>query len=270
MPFDNHYRRDISEWFCKSLNADMILAEAAKPRRKYIGASWIGYECERRVALKATKQSQPIVDPRVLRLLDHGHYIEPMVLNWLKNTYDIITHDDEGNQFSFEHLNGEYKGHCDAIFLGDKGRDEGLKFPCVSDIKGLGNAAFKEVQERGVHNARPEYWNQLNIYAHSIKPVYNGVKLDLSQNEMLFIAYKKEGSRDLTKPWWDVTPDDLYVEMLYPNRDKAIEMFRRAERLLSDRNPENYPKISEDRTFFKCKMCEYYEECHGKITIDAL
>ena len=97
----------------------IVAGEKKRTRRKYIGASSIGDEFQRKIQYRYLNYP---VDPdkeftaRTLRIFQFGHEIEDYTAKWLKDAgFDLRTEKKDGKQFGFSIANDEVKGHIDGV-----------------------------------------------------------------------------------------------------------------------------------------------------------
>lgn len=261
--------RDISTRFMKPVEEALLEKERNTPKRDYLGASGIGYLCERRVRfsngheepdVENTEETEEEIEqvvtdkfsPQLLRIFKHGHMIEEVYAEHFNLAYDLVEVDDNGKQFGFSELDGKFKGHCDGVFMGMRDPYEPVfDFPALWEHKGLNASGFSQLKQRGLFLSYPHYYAQLNLYAFLIKPVIGGVERDLSKNPVIFSAVSKN-------------TDEVHIEAIIPNRESAIFHYERAKRILEDGgDPSIAPVYSQDRNHMVCKVCPYRERCHG-------
>lgn len=97
----------------------IVAGEKKRERRKYIGASSIGDECQRKIQYRYLNYP---VDPdkefsaRTLRIFQFGHNIEDYAAKWIRDAgFDLRTESKQGEQFGFSIADGEIRGHIDGV-----------------------------------------------------------------------------------------------------------------------------------------------------------
>ena len=154
----------------------------------------------------------------------------------------LITHDEEGNQYGFSDFDGKFKGHYDGAI---KGILEAPKTWHVWEHKEVNEKGFNKFHsiknERGTKNTlekwNERYYAQAQVYMH-----YTGMKRH-------FTTVSTMGGRD--------------YQTCRTNYDKARaeEYIRKAQVIIDAQKPP--AKISDRPDFYMCRWCAYKEECHG-------
>lgn len=197
--------------------------------RDYLGASFLGDECDRQIWYKY-KLPRPEVDARRMRIFELGHMIEAWLIQSLKDAgLTVYDKDEAGKQFGF--IDEEIAGHCDGVVVGLPESDK----PHLLEMKGLAHDWFTKLQKSGLEAYSRPYWVQIHIYMY---------KLELE--DCLFMAMNKDNC-------------ELYYERVkLDTRLAKAELLKGKEIARSVNEPERkYAKSN----FFKCKMCDYQKEC---------
>lgn len=166
-------------------------------------------------------QPIPITSAQVLRKFDVGHALEGCVYKWLTDDGFEIG----GKQHEFK--DGDVGGHCDG-FVKVNGEWQLL------EIKTSNEFYFKLFVKDGIRS-NSNYYAQVQIYMHKFK-----VK------KCLFFVVNKNDQ-------------DLYEETVEYNEYDAVMYLERAKNITVTKEvpDRHYPK----KTFFKCVMCAYRQEC---------
>lgn len=132
-----------------------------------------------------------------------------------------------------------FKAHRDHFAGNDDGRVRGPDLPegwGLLECKTYNDKRFKILAAKGVLSSDLGYYNQMQTYMkqHNLKWA-------------LFIAVNKND-------------DELHAEVVYYREEIAEAYYDRAEKLIECR--EAPARISNDPSWFKCKMCDYREICH--------
>lgn len=102
-----------------ALDAAQERARAAETPRDYLGASWIGSECERAVWYEHRGASEPDFSGRILRRFGQGHATEAGLLAELRSAgYEVISETPRGGQLSCWWRGGLLRGHIDGLIRG--------------------------------------------------------------------------------------------------------------------------------------------------------
>lgn len=210
---------------------DKAILERAQnqPPRKYIGGSSLGKECD---ALIWFNYKTPVNtnDPRIQRIFDVGHALEPVVVGWLKEAgFQIYDKDENGNQFEVK--DGVMQFHIDGVITG---LPESKK-PHLLEIKTAKHKRFEEYQKNGVEKSDPEYYGQVQVYMY---------KFNLER--CLFVMLNKD-------------TQDLYFERINLEKMKAKYLIERGREIgaMNERPERKYPS----RDFYKCRWCAHRDTC---------
>ena len=201
--------------------------------RPYMGISMIGHECPRYLWLMFRWAVREKFSGRMLRLFRRGQLEEIQFTDDLKRIGCIVTHTGD-DQFEVS-FGGWVRGHLDGII--ECGLPEAPKKRHVLECKTHNTKSFKELKEKGVKEAKPMHWAQMQCYML-------GAKIDRA----LYMAICKE-------------TDELYAERVHLDENAAQFYIDRGNDIASDLFiPIG---ISQDPTFYKCKMCPCWDICHG-------
>lgn len=256
-----------------------------KGHRRHLGASQIGKSCSRELYfifrwIKHVKKSG-----RTQRLLQRGNLEELRYIEYLRGigftvhthnpefkliinelgAYNIIKHDETVNDkwqdvttddFHIQRALG--KGvklpqieisDCGGHFGG--GLDAELEFPADWNIPGIFLAEFKtkgtgagfnDLGKKGVAVANAEHWAQKCTYGYKRNLQY-GLYFSTNKND-----------------------DDMHIEFVPLDLGLGADMIRKAESIITAERPP--ARISETITNFKCKWCDFKEECHNGAPIE--
>jgi hypothetical protein len=216
-------------------------AQAAEPRRTYLGASRLGVECTR--ALQYEYADAPVdvgrdIGGRMLRIFERGHVLEDCMVAWLRGAgFDLRTRRDDGTQFGFFALDGRLKGHVDGLIVAGP---EGYAYPALWEMKALGAKAWRELEKRRLAVAKPVYAAQVAMYQ---------AYLGLHENPALFTAI-------------NVDTMELYAERVPFDGQLAQRMSDRAVQIvLATDAGELLPRGFSDPTHFECRFCAWQDRC---------
>jgi hypothetical protein len=209
-------------------SAIMAIAET-KPRRNYLGASSIGEECDRKLWYSYHVGSK-IMDPRVHRIMDFGHFSESYIVAMLKAAgYEMFIEDENGKQFGFD--DEEVAGNSDGVIIIDG-------VPHLFEAKSANDKRFNEMVKVGVEKSDPTYFVQMQVYMKY---------LELTQ-ALFFVINKNNGA--------------IHMEIIKYEKIKADYAVNRGKEIIRSEEEEANRKYSS-AAFFKCKWCDYRSKCWG-------
>jgi len=259
-----------SEAFGALIDIAMQAKQQMEKPRTYLGGSRLGVECERALGYeyaKAKKDEGREFEGKILRIFDRGHDAETRFADYLRLAgFTILTERPDGKQFGFYIAkDGEgvarIAGHCDGIITGWAAPDttewpaalreasepifavaRGMKFPCLWEMKSLGDKGWKDTQKKGVQVSKPVYYTQVQIYMHQFV---------IHENPALFTAINGNTG-------------EIYAELV-PFSPVAVQAgIDRGARVVSALSATELPRISKEPTDFRCKFCDYAIRCWAK------
>jgi len=227
-----------------AVDTEMEMRQDNKPR-PYLGGSAIGDDCDRKLWYGFRWYKVITFRADTLRRFDDGHRTEDLMAERLRlvpgvhlETVDPVT----GKQFGFQEIDGHFRGHADGLILGIK---EAPNTKHIWEHKSVSDSVYKKLQkaikDHGEKNAIEKwngtYYGQIQVYMK------------------LF---------DCTRAYHTVTTsggrDHLSVRTEY-NAKFAQHLMDKAAGIIGSDSPPQ--RLSNDRTFFKCKWCDYTDICHG-------
>lgn len=200
--------------------------------RPYMGISMLGHECPRYLWLKFRWAVREKFSGRMLRLFRRGQLEEEQFTEDLKRIGCVVSYTGK-NQLTVS-FGGWVKGHPDGLI--ESGLPEAPKTPHIVEFKTHNNKSFEELKKKGVKEAKYMHWTQCQVYML-------GRKLDRA----LYLAVNKD-------------TDELYAERVKLERAEAQDIVRRGEDIAVD--PFLPLPLSQDPSFYKCKMCSCWSFCH--------
>jgi len=202
--------------------------------RHHLGISVIGKECSRMIwySFRWVKLIQH--DPRMRRLFARGHREEPLFEQFLLWAgFSLRTIDPRTDkQYKLSLLNGHYGGSGDGIAL-VRWLDD---LPVLAEFKTHNNKSFEALKADKVKKAKPEHWVQMCGYGRDFDIKY-----------AVYCAVNKD-------------TDEWYFEFLELDWKVADEAEKRAADIIYTQTPPQ--RINENPSYFKCKYCDYHDECH--------
>lgn len=203
--------------------------------RPHLGASVIGHPCDRHLWYLFRWAASEQFDGRMLRLFDHGKREEARVIEELRGIGCEVWADDGSGQYRVSALAGFFGGSVDGVV---QGLPEAPKTAHVLEIKTHSDKLFAELVKKGVREAKPQHWAQMQTYMHL-----------MGLDRALYYAVNKN-------------TDALHIERIEHDPAEGERLLDRAERIIrADAPPMG---ISTDPAYFECKWCRYYEVCHGQ------
>lgn len=219
-------------------------AHRFEKRRSYLGGSRLGLECERALQYefcKAPVDPDKTTNGRIIRVFARGHWIESAMIEWLRDAgFGLIKEDRDGRQFGFTAHNGYVQGHGDGVLV--SGPAEFGPWPRLWECKGLEQKYFLALKRHKLKNERPVYYGQCQYYMDH---------LGLTSNPALFCAVN---ANRMEIHWEEIPFDKNYASSLDHKAARIIQACKAQELL---------PRISHEPEFYKCKMCNWQNQCHA-------
>jgi hypothetical protein len=227
------------------LDAKLIEKHRSQEKRDYLGASMLGDECIRKIQLQYMKHDVD-VSAQNLRTFAIGHCLEDLIAEWMILAgFDLKTRNENGEQFGFSVANGKIAGHCDGIIV--SGPDF-CRCPCLWECKTLNSKSWSDTAKRGVLVSKPIYFSQVQLYM---------AYLDLEANPCVFTALNK----DTSELYHELIAFDAECAQRYS--DRAVQIIKATE------NNELLPCVSNDSSFYRCKMCGFRNQCFKKMETEC-
>lgn len=206
-----------------------------EPARGYLGASVIGHACDRYLWLSFRWAGAEAFDGRMLRLFDQGHRAEARFVDDLRMIGAKVREvDTDGQQFAIEACGGHFRGHLDGRATG---LPEAPKTEHVLEFKTHNAKSFKALQDKGVKDAKPMHWAQMQVYM-----------LRSGLTRAMYLAENKDTA-------------ELYEERVHLDKAAAQGFVDRAQRIIDAAEPPL--RISEDPAWWECRFCPFHAQCHG-------
>lgn len=237
--------------------ADLVLAKIDEEcishwddgHRGHLGGSVIGSDCARQLWYGFRWVKHVEHKGRQLRLFNRGHYEEPRFVQYLKWVgFDVSEVTNKGKQHRISGVGGHFGGSLDGIgtcpdWLRDRLKALGVPieqtYQILLEFKTSNTKNFKKLVKQGVKSAKPEHFSQMCTY---------GAKRGLQY--ALYMCVCKE-------------TDDLHVELVLLDHQHGEDMERRAKDIITAQVPPM--KQSEDPNLWKCKFCDYRDNCHEDV-----
>jgi hypothetical protein len=205
--------------------------------RSHLGASLIGKECERALWYDFRWTTKAKFPGRVLRLFETGHLAEARLVQNLRRTGATVLEVDPetGRQFRVAAHGGHFGGSLDGIALNLL---EAPKTWHVLEFKTHSAKSFADLAAKHVRQSKPQHFAQMQIYMS-----LTGL------TRALYVAVNKDN-------------DDLYIERVELDTAVSTRLLEKAQRVIFAATP--LPRISEDPSWYQCRLCDHAEVCHGK------
>ena len=220
------------------------LIEAAATRapeqnnRQYLGASAIGSECLRRVQFDW--QCDPKHSQRTRDIFRRGHVFEAISKQHLIAAGFCFA--KAGKALGFSAVGGAFRGHCDGIITGGP-ELPGIGYPCLWEHKCLAAKGWRAIERNGLAKEYPHYLAQILIYQAYLNltdhsAIFTAVNADTCDRLHLLVAFDAA----LAQQW----------------SDRAVSVIE------ATRVGELLPRVTDNPTDWRCKMCGHHERCWGR------
>ena len=212
-------------------------ADTSDGFRSHLGASLIGKECERALWYDFRWTTKAKFPGRVLRLFETGHLAEARLVQNLRRTGATVLEVDPetGRQFRVQAHGGHFGGSLDGVAINLL---EAPKTWHVLEFKTHSAKSFADLAAKHVRQSKPQHFAQMQIYMS-----LTGL------TRALYVAVNKDN-------------DDLYIERVELDTAVSTRLLEKAQRVIFAATP--LPRISEDPSWYQCRLCDHAEVCHGK------
>lgn len=207
--------------------------------REHLGGSVLGHPCARWLWLSFRWAVAPSFPGRILRVFRRGQNEEAQIVSDLRAIgIDIRETGDHQRRISpAPHLGGSIDG---IIY---SGVPEAPAKRHIAEFKTHSAKSFDKLEKEGVKKAHHQHWVQMQVYMHGTAD-----KIDRA----LYVAVCKDDDR-------------LYTERVGYDKDAAERAVVRGISIVATPRPPL--RISEDPSWWQCKMCQAHDLCHGsKLT----
>jgi hypothetical protein len=215
-----------------------VVKNTDQRHRNHLGASEIGDECQRKLWYKFRWVKLKKFAGRMLRLFDRGSREEAYFCHLLRQAgWTVVERDPETDkQFRFTRWWGHFGGSMDALGLPPERSQYAWLGWVVLEFKTAADKYHKKLFEGGVYNEQPKHDGQMHLYG-----------TDRGVEHAVYLSVDKDN-------------DQLYCEVLPINHKRAAELEQKAYQIIFSADPP--PKIHDDPTWWKCKMCDFHGVCH--------
>ena len=214
---------------------------------KVLRASKIGFPCMRNLWYSANGY-EGVTSEKTQRIFDVGTYLEPLVVEWLKNDGWNVEYNPGSQVAEFEIsiplYGGALKGHPDCFIS----RPDGLQ-NVLADIKTMNDRAFTFWKRGGTLKTKPQYVEQLHVYA------LGAMALGRKVEHLAIVGVNKNNS-------------DMHIDVFDFDQNTADVIRDKAEFIFGEMTPPDFYSPSEN---WCCDYCEYSGMCdlHKAPTVAA-
>jgi len=203
--------------------------------REHLGASVIGRDCSRAIWYTFRWVEDQDIDGKTARLFDTGNREEARLIQDLRDCgYTIWDKDEEtGKQFCFSEFGGHFKANLDGV---GEGFQESKKLHLL-EFKTANAKSFSDLIKKGLEDWKPQYYAQVQVGMH-----LSGLE------RCYFVVVCKD-------------TDDIWATRVKLDKAYAMQLMAKARSIIFSDEPPI--RISDDPAFYKCKMCEFAEQCHN-------
>jgi hypothetical protein len=228
----------ISQAVVALIDIATINEEAAKNERtrQYIGASGIAEEClaYHQLSMRGFPSDTP--KPKMIRIFNEGHRIEPFVVKMLSASGHRVEPVDPitGEQWEYTSHGGHHVCHLDGFItlFGDTER-------MTLEVKSMNRKMFDNFVKKGVQLSHHHYYEQCVDGLMLARD--SGVKV----NKCVFIAYCKDNS-------------EFHVEIIQYESKVVKKILEKLEKIVINGLSERKHKSSYE---YDCKQCFKQTSC---------
>lgn len=223
--------------------SDIMIEKSIGRNRNYLGMSEIGESCWRMLWYRFRNVNTEILTLKSLLAIEDGYKQEDIMADRLRLVPGVELHTidpETKKQFAFQYFGGHFCGHCDGKI---KGILEAPKTEHIWENKAVNEKKFNEFkkiisdvgEKETLEKWDETYYAQSQIYMHS-------AKLDRH-----YLTVEAPGGRDYSSCRTEY------------NGKVALSILAKAETILKSEKP--LPRLSENRSFYKCNWCKQKEIC---------
>ena len=210
--------------------------------RSHLGASVIGSECARHIWYTLRWFKHKRHSGRMLRLFQDGHWYEERFIEMLRGIGINVTQVDvDGKQMRIAAVDGHFGGSCDGVGTMPQryGAIAGHTF--LLEFKTSNTNQFTKFHD--VKESKPQHWAQMCVY---------GVKMNLT-HAIYCIVNKNDA--------------DLHFEVVELDLPFGQQCIDKGEWII--KSPLPPPKLSDNPSDWRCKMCDHHAVCHLNQSADV-
>jgi hypothetical protein len=170
----------------------------------------------------------------VLRLFDTGHREEARLIDELRAIGCEVLDKDPATGEQWRYTEGHLSGGLDGVV---RGLPEAPQTWHLLEVKTANKKQFDTCEKEGVKAWRPKYWTQAQLY----------MGMAGLERCAFFVVCKDD--------------DRIYMERIEASAKEYKAALVRARLVIQAEDAPD--RISEDRTFYKCKFCPVAGVCRG-------
>lgn len=203
---------------------------------KILRASKAGFPCDKNIWYSINGY-EGLTDSNTQRIFDVGTALEPVIVKWLELDGWTVKY-NPGNQEALTELliplnGGKLAGHYDCII------SRANEPEILIDIKTMNDYAYKVWKKAGTLKTRPQYADQVHIYAYGL--MLQGMRI----KELGILGMNKNNS-------------SYYLERFKYDSERMKGILARSEYILSC---ESAPESGTRMESWCCRYCEYSRIC---------
>lgn len=208
--------------------------------RDHLGASVLGHKCDRYLWQTFRWVGQKQFDGRMLRLLERGKREESWLVDDLRRLGIKVWDSDPETGQQWRVRWGHVGGGSDFVLLGIL---EAPEVPHLGELKTSNAKQFARMREKGVKQAKPEHYVQMQVYMH-------GLGLPFA----LYLVVCKD-------------TDEIYTERVAYDKAFAEAAIARGITIAAMAEP---PPRQDDRDYPPCMLtsadgtqwpCSFFDQC---------
>jgi hypothetical protein len=204
--------------------------------RHYLGASFIGADCQRQIQFDWMCDSEH--PAQLQNIFERGHFFEEQTRQQLKAAGFKFRPGIHG----FSVADNMFRGHADGI-IDDGPTLYGITYPCLWEHKALGQNGWRSIERDGLNKAYPKYAAQVAIYQ---------AYLDVT-TPALFTVTNANDCRRLHI----AVPFNAERAQAWSDRAVAIIKATQAGQLLEG--------VADDPKDWRCMMCSHKQRCYPEL-----
>lgn len=209
---------------------------------KVLRASKAGFPCLRNLFYSVHCPDKHIISPSTQRIFDVGTYLEPLVVEWLRQDGWEVDYNPGSQEAELEVTlpleGGELAGHPDCFISKDE-----LQRVLV-DIKTMNDRSFTMWKREGSLKSKPQYVDQLHVYAMACMRA----GIPINPHTLGIVGVNKNNSD------WHIDFFDLDFGRAADIQEKATAIFTMAEP----------PEENSPCEAWCCNYCDYSHMCELK------
>lgn len=225
----------------EAIDRAMEAFQENRPQAGRLYFSQIGRDCEREIWYAVNDYPREKFKAKTLKLFECGNIAEELMAKRLRlvSTIELHTIGEDGKQFKFSDFNDRFSGRIDGAILGLI--ESPNTWHCWEHKSSEKLQELIKIKEKvGVKKAL-EQWNY-SYYATAVLYMHYG------KFTRHYMTVSTPGGRQYTS---------IRTE---PNPTLAKSLISKSERILHTKEPPE--RLSENKTFWKCKVCDFRDECH--------